>query len=211
MSEQFSYNLELERQNNFQRLREQTHKEIDAEIEKRISENPNPTEEEIMAGAFREMIEPQVRDALFEFYRKGYSTESSGFGGKYGEIQAIDGYFEIDEQIKRGIEALDAKVLKGKDIGLPGQSESYTYIQFYPQEPDLNKIKEKWDAIAALLPQREKPAQPSISGGSEDFRKQYASNRTDIEKVMLQKRLALEEPSPEVEKDMKKRLEELSK
>lgn len=211
MRKQFSYNPELERQNNFQKLREQTHKKMEAEIEKRIRENPNPTEEEIMAGAFREMIEPQVRDALFEFYRKGYSTESSGFGGEYGEIQTIDGYFEIDEETKRKMEVLGVRVLKGKDIGLPGQSEHYTYIQFNPENPDLNEIKKKWDAIAALLPKREEPAQPSISGGSEDFRKQYAPDRTDIEKAMLQKRLALEESSPEVEEKMRQRLEELSK
>jgi len=210
MKEQFSYNQALERQNNFQMLRERTHEEIEAETKKRIRENPEPIEEEIMVGAFREMIEPQVRDALFEFYRKGYSTASSGFGGEYGELQCIDGYFEIDEKTKRKLEALDVKVLKGKDVGMPYQSEHYTFIHFDPERPDLNEIKKKWDAIAALLPQRKEPAQPSISGGAEDFRKQYAANRTDIEKIVLQKRLALEESSPEVEEEMRQRLEELS-
>jgi len=211
MKEQFSFNPELERRNNFQRLREQIHNEIEAETEKRIKENPKPTEEEIMAGAFREMIEPQVRDALFEFYRKGYSTESSGFGGEFGEIQSLDGYFEIDEETKKKIEELGVKVLKGRDLDLPGQSEKYTYIQFNPSSPDIKEIKKKWDVIVALLPQREEPVQPSISGGSEDFRKQYAANRTDIEKAMLQKRLALEEHSPDAEEEIRNRLEELSK
>ncbi|MBP9695295.1 MAG: hypothetical protein KBD73_02740 [Candidatus Magasanikbacteria bacterium] len=211
MRERPSYNPKFDRKNNFQRLREQIHKEIEAETEKRIRENPKPTEEETMAGAFREMIETQVRDALFEFYRKGYPTESSGFGGEFGETQSLDGYFEIDEETKKKMEALGVKVLKGIDLGLPGQTEKYTYIQFNPSNPDTDEIKKKWDTIAALLPQRKEPAQPSISGGSEDFRKQYAANRTDIEKAMLQKCLAIEKFSPEVEEEMRSRLEELSK
>lgn len=211
MEERFSYNPELKWKNNFQRLREQIHKQVEIETEKRIKENPKPTEEEIMVGAFREMIEPQVRDAVFEFYRKGYSTESSGFGGEFGETQSLDGYFEIDEKTKEKMEVLGIKVLKGRDLGLPWENEKYTYIQFKPNNPDADEIKKKWDAIAALLPQREEPAQPSISGGSEDFRKQYAANHTDIEKAMLQKRLTFVEYSPEVEEKMRHRLEELSK
>lgn len=209
MGEQQSYNPEVEQQKHFAALREQTHRKIEVETAKRIRDNPKPTDEEIQAGAFREMIEPQVRDALFEFYRKGYATESSGFGGDYGETQSLDGYFEIDEETKRKIEALGARVLKGKDIGQPGWGEHYTFIQFKPINPDLNGIKSIWDKIAAILPQKNEPAPPSISGGSEDFRKQYASDRPDIEKAMLQRRLALEEYDPETEQEMRRRLEEL--
>lgn len=145
-----------------------------------------------MLGAFREMIEPQVRDAVSECQRKGYPTESSGFGGEFDQIQSLDGYFKIDEETKKKIEALDAKVLTRKELGLPGESEQYTCIQFQPSHPDINEIKEKWDAIAALLPPKAGPRQPSISGGAEDFRKQYAANRTDIASATLQRRRELE-------------------
>lgn len=216
----FVYNIKVilnmrnptqERRNSFQTLREHTHQAMEAELEKRIQENPKPTEEEVMVGAFREMIEPQVRDTVFEFYRKGYSTESSGFGDEFGETQSLDGYFDIDGRTKRKLETLGVKVLKGRDVDLPGQSEQYTYIQFNPEYPDMHEMKKKWDAVASLLPQRKGSAQPSISGASEDFRKQYAKNRADIEKAVLQKSLALEEYSPETEKEMRKRLNELSK
>lgn len=189
-------------------LRKKIHEQIKEETKERIKNNPHPTEREIMVGAFREMIEPQVRDALFEFNRKGYSTESSGFSGN-GELQSLDGYFEIDETTKQKLEAIDVQVLKGKDFGRLYESEGYTYIQFKPEDADINKIKEKWNEIASLLPSKEKPMLPSISGGSEDFRKQYAPQRTDIEKMVLEKRLALTESHPDTEEEMRKRIKEI--
>jgi len=209
MKEQFN-NLEQEQLKSFQELREKVHEQIDAETEARIKSNPQPTELEILAGAFREMIEPQVRDAVFEFYRKGYATASSGFGGEWGEIQVIDGHFEVDRDTKAKIEELGAKVLKGTDV-VPSFEETYTFIKFKPEKSDLNEIKAKWDKIAQALPARDEPAPPSISGGPEDFRKQYAPDRTDIEKAMLERRLLLTESHPDVEEEMRQRIKELSK
>lgn len=211
MSEQFpNFNAEQEKLfKDLERLRDEAHAQTEKETEERIKNNPKPTEEEILAGAFREMIEPQVRDALFEMYRKGYSTESSGFGGENSEYQQIDGYFELDEKTKQAFEAAGAKILKGKDIGLPGFGENYTFIRFSPKEADISKIKEKWDEIVSILPQKTEPASPSISGASDDFRKQFAPERTDIEKAVLEKQLASGEFSPDMEKKMRERLEEV--
>lgn len=211
MSEQFpNFNAEREKLSvELNRLREEAHAQIERETQERIKNNPKPTEEEILAGAFREMIEPQVRDALFEMYKKGYSTESSGFGGENSEYQQIDGYFELDDETKKKLEDAGMEVLKGKDIGLPGFGDNYTFIRFSPKEADISKIKEKWDEIISLLPQKDKSVLPSISGASDDFRKQFAPDRTDIEKVVLKKQLASGEFSPEAEEVMKKRLEEI--
>lgn len=195
----------------FSSLRLEAHEQVDRETLARIRENPIPTEEEILVGAFREMIEPQVRDALFEFNRKGYSTESSGFYGAVGEMQCIDGYFEVDDETKARIEELSGQVLKGKDVGMPGQHEQYTYIRFYPKHARSEEIKAIWDSIAALLPDRGTPAQPSISGASDDFRNTYAKNRLDVEKAVLQKILGLDESDPETTQKMRTRLIELTK
>jgi hypothetical protein len=51
------------------------------EEDARLKDNPTPTEEELYMGAFKEWLEPQVRDAIPEMYRKGYGTVSSGFHG----------------------------------------------------------------------------------------------------------------------------------
>lgn len=195
----------------FASLRLEAHKQMDREVLARLRENPIPSEEEILVGAFREMIEPQVRDALFEFNRKGYSTESSGFYGAVGEMQCIDGYFEIDDATKVRIEELGGQVLKGKDVGLSGQHEQYTYIRFYPKHARRDEIKAKWDSIARVLPDRGMHAQPSISGGSEDFRNTYVKNRLDVEKAVLEKILSLDESDPETTRKMRDRLEELTK
>ena len=190
-------------------LREEAHAQIEKETEERKRDNPKPTEDEILAGVFREMIEPQVRDALFKMYKKGYSTESSGFGGENSDIQQIDGYFEIDEKTKKELNDAGAEVLKGKDIGLPGFGDNYTFIRFSPKEANTGGIKEMWDKIVSLLPQKAKPASPSISGASDDFRKQFAPDRVDIEKAVLEKQLASGEFSPEAEEEMRQRLNEL--
>jgi hypothetical protein len=63
------------------KLREEVKKQTERETARRIKNNPKPTDEEILAGGFAEMIEPQVRKAVFEFIKKGYPTESSGFTG----------------------------------------------------------------------------------------------------------------------------------
>ncbi len=209
MKEQF-YNPEIELLQKFAELRKKTHEEIEKETAERIKDNPHPTEEEIAVGAFKEMIEPQVRDAIFECYRKGYSTASSGFGGEYGEQQAMDGFFEIDNETKRKIEALGVNVLKGKEVGMLGESPHYTWIIFKPENSDIDEIKKKWDEIVAVLPKRKESAMPSISGGAEEFRKQYAPDRTDIEKKVLESRLNLEESHPDIEEKMRQRIKELS-
>jgi len=93
--------LDLSKFEKLAKLRESVHKIIEKETEQRIKENPIPTEEEIYVGAFQEMLEPQVRDAVFEMHRKGYATESSGFGGENSEYQMVDGYFVVDDKTKK--------------------------------------------------------------------------------------------------------------
>lgn len=112
----------------FQTLRKSTHEQMEEEVRLRLQRDPRPTEEEIFVGAFKEMIEPQVRDALFEFNKKGYPTESSGFGGETGTIQSMDGYFEIDPQTKANLEAMGVRVLKDRDFGWPGGEAGCLYV-----------------------------------------------------------------------------------
>lgn len=213
MPEKFELTIKLdpeqERIKRFEELRNKVHKQIEDETEVRIKNSPNPIEEEILAGAFREMIEPQVRDAMFEMYKKGYSTESSGFGGENSDIQQIDGYFKLDDETTNKLVSAGAQVLKGKDIGLPGFGDNYTFIRFYPKEASIDKIKETWDKIVSLLPQKIKSATPSISGTSEEFRKKYAPGRTDIEKTAIEKALQVSEFHPDEEKKMRERLKKI--
>ena len=211
MPERPTFNPDQEPKNEFDILREQVHKDLDLELQQRIEANPHPTDEELMAGAFKEMIEPQVRNAVFEFRRKGYRTLTSGFDGHHSRSQFLDGYFQIDEETKAKLANLGATVLTGAEAGLQGQNESYSNIQFNPETADLESIKATWDAIAAALPDKGVSAPPSTSGAAEDFLRQYAPERTDIERMMLETDLADGDFSPEAMAKMKARLEELSK
>lgn len=103
-------------------------------------------------------------------------------------LQDIDGYFTIDKETQNKLEAIGVKVLKGKDVGMPGYGEKYTFVRFFPASADIEKIKEKWDQIASLLPVKEGKIEPSISDASFEFRRRYAPKRTDIEKSALKRK-----------------------
>ena len=49
-------------------------------------------------AAFKEWLEPQVRDAVVQMYKKGYATQSSGFDAQDQALQLIDGLFNIDNE-----------------------------------------------------------------------------------------------------------------
>lgn len=162
----------------FQRLRQETLAQVERETAERISKNPTPVEEEIRAGAFREMIEPQCRDAMFAMRRKGYATESSGFGGRHGEIQQIDGNFKIDGETEERLRAIGVAVHRQGD---PGEVLPWaTALRFTLEHPDRDALRAKWDTVAALLPNRGEPAEPGVSGGTEDFIRERAPHRTDL-------------------------------
>jgi hypothetical protein len=157
-------------------LRREVNQGIEEETQERIRTNPVPTETEIELGAFVEMLEPQVRDALIHMHQKGYSTESSGFGGEQSDLQVIDGVIALDDRTIAQLEAQSVQVKVSKLFSHP-----YTRIIFRPEQPDLAKIKEKWDAIAALLPDKGQPALPSTSDGAVEFRKRFAPHSLYLE------------------------------
>lgn len=162
----------------FQRLRQDVLAQVEREAAERIARNPTPTEEKVRAGAFREMIESQCRDAAFAMRRKGYATESSGFGGTHGEVQQIDGNFEIDAETEARLRAIGVIVHRSGD---PGEVLAWrTALQFTPDRADPDAMRAKWDAVAALLPDRGAPAEPGVSGGTEDFIRERAPHRTDL-------------------------------
>jgi hypothetical protein len=167
----------------FAQLRQQVHQSMKVEEEVRLNENPIPTEEELYMGAFKEWLEPQVRSAISEMYRKGYATQSSGFHGTECDIQMIDGYFKIDPETKVTLQQIGVEVLRGADIGLP-KNKLITILRFRVKEPSITKMKEKWDAVATLLPEKKLPRwlRP-ISDRAEEFRLEYAPEHPSLEET----------------------------
>jgi len=205
-------NQEEERLQAFVELRRQVNEQLERATAARIQKNPHPTEEEIRLGAFAEEIDPQVRDALFQFHKKGYSTQTCGFSGEFGEEQTLCGFYQLDDETKKAIRDLGVEVLSGTEAGFPGYGDKFTITRFKPTIPDLETIKVKWDQIADLLPDLGKQAGPDISPGGEEFRKKYSPERVDVELAVLKRELDLFPDMPEeVCKPLTDRIAEIEK
>lgn len=134
-------------------------------------------------GAFSEWLEPQVRSAVSEMYKKSYPTQSSGFHAEQPDLQIIDGHFTIDESTKKVLGKMGVEVLRGADIGVP-RNKLITMLRFRSEDPSLTDIKEKWDAIAAALPQKTLPSGLSpIGDRAEEFRQQFAPEHPSLDEM----------------------------
>lgn len=142
-----------------QKLRWRAHKQCLKELKERIVRKPKPTKEELFLGAYIEMLEPQIRNAVRVINRRGYTSWSSGF---YGIKQCIDGFFTIDLKAKDDLKRIGVSVREEKN--------GYTMIEFSSKAKRLNEIKKTWDVVARILPKR-KPGHPSDSAGATLFRK----------------------------------------
>ncbi len=154
----------LKKQRLFEILMFEVSKNIAIDLKKRLKQNPQPDEIEYKLGVFREMLEPQVRNAVLEFNKKGYSTDISGFNDK-AESQMIEGDFNLEESVRINLEK--------NGVLVETNPSGYTKLQFYPDEADIQYITDKWDIIASLLPNKGIPSSPSMTRSARNFRKAY--------------------------------------
>lgn len=138
---------------------------ISAESKKHLVMQSIPTDIELKLGTFTMLLEPQVRNAVLEFNRKGYSTDTSGFMN-IAERQLISGDFIIDKSLEKKLKALGVEV--------ETNPSGYTSLEFWPAEANFNKIKRLWDDVASLLPDTGIAAQPSMTRRARDFRQKFA-------------------------------------
>lgn len=115
------------------------------EVKKRIKNNPYATPDEYALGIYREQLETQVRDAVFEFFRKGYRPIGSGFYDLAQGTQAII----LDEN---GVDMdLVKKILPDSVVVAQGNGE--IKIIFRPKNgASIQDLKSIWDKIAYLIP-----------------------------------------------------------
>lgn len=167
----------------FGALRQQIHQSMKEEEETRFKEHSKPTEDEIYMAAFKEWLEPQVRDAILQMYRKGYASQSSGFHGTKFEVQQIDGLFTVDEETEAELNRMGVEVLRGADLGMPN-NKLVTIIRFRARNLSIAELKEQWDAVAAALPTKTLPSgiRP-ICDRAEIFRAEYAPDHASLEET----------------------------
>jgi hypothetical protein len=138
------------------------------EEENRVINNPNPTQEELDMGAFKETIEYQVVDAVMQLRRKGYNTYYSGFEPPFCDKQVILWENKIPENAT--IAKIITNELKDEDVSAKIDENGIELLFNKYIEPD--QIKKIWDKVAESLPDLEMPAQPvSKTGQAEAFRR----------------------------------------
>lgn len=154
----------------FARLRESIHAEDTTALTARIAKNPYATREELDAGAYREIIESQVRDAVFSLREKGYPTYLSGFAGADARqtIMIAQPMFDEGELTK-----ILAPIGDQFKVNITVTSKT---IDFIPRETmSQDELTTVWNAIAATLPDRGSPAVPAEIGTAKIFRKKQTA------------------------------------
>lgn len=141
-------------------IKEKQKEKAKNELEKydRITSNPYASDEEYRAGTYRESIESQVRDAVFELQKKGYSPMESGFndlatGSQYIGIskeESVDGQTianGINKNISEKIKKLFSQIL------VQGHQDRVQII-LVPKirTMPLGAWKTAWDEIVSCLP-----------------------------------------------------------
>lgn len=159
-----SKNPFLQRQRLFERLENSIRLSMNADIQKRKTSNPNPNKLESNLGIFIEELEPQVKQAVLDLNKKGYSTDVSGFTDNCGD-QMIAGDFQLDEQ--------SVKRLQAMDVFVELNSSGYTKLQFAPKSASVSKIKKEWNEIASIFPNKHQIADASMTKKAREFRKKY--------------------------------------
>lgn len=155
----------LQRQRLFEQFRYNIQRKIVNDLRRRVEKNPTPNDLELHLGVFLEEIEPQVRQAVVELNKKGYSTDKSGF--MYNPCdQMVEGDFQIADAILE-------KLNKIEGVTVATNSSGYTRIQLCPKEPNIPCIKKQWYKIVSLLPDEHKTAELSMTRKSREFRLQY--------------------------------------
>jgi len=159
-----SNNPKLQRQRLLEQLEFKIRTAMDKNVKKRKKINPHPNNIETRLGIFIEELQLQVRQAVLEMNRKGYSTDLSGFVNNSCD-QMIEGDFQLDEKIINKLRLLG--------INVESNPSGYTRLQFSPKEADLGNIKKQWNKIVALLPTGKKTADISMTKKSREFRMKY--------------------------------------
>jgi hypothetical protein len=141
--------------------------------DKRIVDDPVATMEEYELGAFKDSLENQVADAVFELHDKGYSPFESGMTEDPASRDQFIGFY--DKEISLPAALIDELDQQGIEVSIRKLNDR-TQIFLHPKKDEkirLSEWKAVWDFLAENMPPKEREA----SGDREvyeyhrDFRK----------------------------------------
>lgn len=151
----------------YAKLRKNTIEQKEKEIKIREEGNPIPTEEEINLGCYIEQIEPQVRDAVLNLQRKGYTSYESGFAEfKKQNIGFEKKYFKNFQLLPDLANQLE---LQGVIIKIDPEYLSFTCNRVLT----LEELKQIWNKIESAVPDLHQPAEQNNLPAAESFRNKW--------------------------------------
>jgi hypothetical protein len=147
---------------------------------------PRPRRREWKAGMRKECLEWEVRDAILNLWKKGYTTYYSGYRGNLGlQVISFVSLEPLSEEVQRKIWGLtdETGLLTWSDVGEEALEGGILCNEFNGGRPvfvwglkfvytggDPKKIKEHWDRIADLMPDLGWQQLASNSGKADRFR-----------------------------------------
>jgi len=147
----------VERYSKFAQLRKETIISTRAELDARMRKKFNPTPAEVQLGAYKEVIESQVREAVFLLREKGYPTFESGFGDLEG-AQQIGLTESVLDNIKIDTTLAEELASQGIHVDIQPDKIRLTFERFC----SLPEIESAWNEVAKSLPSLGTPIQPQI-------------------------------------------------
>jgi len=144
------------------------------DYKERVENNPIPTENEEIMGSFIEAIEPQGRKAFSDMYDKGYTVHFTTFNG---ENHIMRGRFILDEATKKNIKK------SGLGASFEEKKPGLTEISFKGDKTSIDEVREQWEQIVSLMPDKGEPATPANYNGAIAFREKHMpeDNRVRVE------------------------------
>ena len=165
------HNLSLEQIKLFgyyAKLRRETIKKMQSEIDERKKNNPVASEAELKMGAYNESIEPHIRKTVIALRGKGYNTTLSGFSGLDSQkIKIADNAFD-------GVRLDDEVVRKLQEKGIEVKIEPNTVSLTCSQEINLKQLEEAWRIIEKEIPDLGHPAEASLLPAAKIFRERQS-------------------------------------
>lgn len=142
------------------KVRRAVHAAGAAALAARVAQGAEPTDEERSMRAFVENLEEPVREAVLTLRRKGYDTVSSGFSDFDWQSMVFSRpeLADLPEDVLAALEGMRVTVNASGDE-----------LAFRPETIDAESIRNEWNRIAELLPDRGTPAPSRVKGGTADF------------------------------------------
>jgi hypothetical protein len=141
--------------------RERAYRESRASFEERLlaKDTLPPTDDERRIGAYKDMLEPQVRDAVVALVQKGYVTVDSGYDPQRYDTGAQYLGFRKEMLDASLLSTIAARIAEAQVTPLLDSDERNDYLHLIPEKfLTLEQWKAVWDSVAAALPDKGAPA-----------------------------------------------------